>query len=291
MVPERELQPRAFSIMPLVWSIGSIFGPAFGGFFAGPAERFPGLFGKSAFFVKYPYALPNIIGAVVFLVSVTTAILFLRETLESRRGRADFGLQLGRRLTRTFHRGRSGRPAAGGGGSRRRSFVDGEATAPLLPALRSSRRPKTALDATTPPVPTGPPSMREVFTRQTSITLVAYTFLALHSVSYDQILSVFLNFPVQEHTPENTRLPFKFSGGFGVSHDKIGTIFALYGIVCGLVQFIVFPPLCHHFGVLNCYKACGEWCFFLTLSCRTPSFNLNLHPHPHHPIYLFYVSS
>lgn len=29
MVPEKELQPRAFSVMPLVWTIGSIFGPAF----------------------------------------------------------------------------------------------------------------------------------------------------------------------------------------------------------------------------------------------------------------------
>lgn len=30
MVPQRELQPRAFSIMPLVWTIGSIVGPSFG---------------------------------------------------------------------------------------------------------------------------------------------------------------------------------------------------------------------------------------------------------------------
>ncbi|EPQ67835.1 Bgt-614 [Blumeria graminis f. sp. tritici] len=37
MVPEKELQPVAFTIMPLVWSIGSIFGPSFGGFFAKPA--------------------------------------------------------------------------------------------------------------------------------------------------------------------------------------------------------------------------------------------------------------
>lgn len=27
MVPWKELQPRAFSIMPLVWGIGSVFGP------------------------------------------------------------------------------------------------------------------------------------------------------------------------------------------------------------------------------------------------------------------------
>ena len=28
MVPQKELQPRAFSVMPLVWTVGTIFGPA-----------------------------------------------------------------------------------------------------------------------------------------------------------------------------------------------------------------------------------------------------------------------
>lgn len=78
MVTEKELQPKAFSIMPLVWSIGSIFGPAFGGFFARPVEQFPGLFGKSAFLKKFPYVLPNLIAAGLFLVSFATATLFLK---------------------------------------------------------------------------------------------------------------------------------------------------------------------------------------------------------------------
>ena len=55
MVPEKELQPRAFSIMPLVWSLGSVVGPAFGGFFAQPATQYPYLFGKVKFLRKFPY--------------------------------------------------------------------------------------------------------------------------------------------------------------------------------------------------------------------------------------------
>ncbi len=39
LVREKELQPLAFSMMPLVWSIGSIFGPAFGGALANPAVK------------------------------------------------------------------------------------------------------------------------------------------------------------------------------------------------------------------------------------------------------------
>jgi MFS family permease len=77
MVPERELQPRAFSIMPLVWSVGSVFGPAFGGFFARPAEQYPGLFGGSEYLKKYPFVLPNILACVVFFISLMAGLLFL----------------------------------------------------------------------------------------------------------------------------------------------------------------------------------------------------------------------
>ena len=78
MVPEKELQPRAFSIMPLVWSLGSIFGPSFGGFFAKPAENLSGLFGNSRFLTKFPFALPNIVASVLFLLGISTGILFLK---------------------------------------------------------------------------------------------------------------------------------------------------------------------------------------------------------------------
>ncbi|KAL2134959.1 hypothetical protein VTI74DRAFT_10280 [Chaetomium olivicolor] len=78
MVPERELQPRAFSMMPLVWSIGSVFGPAFGGFFAQPAKQYPDLFGKIDFFKRYPFVLPNLMACCVFSISFMTALLFLK---------------------------------------------------------------------------------------------------------------------------------------------------------------------------------------------------------------------
>ncbi|KAL0935094.1 major facilitator superfamily transporter [Colletotrichum truncatum] len=251
MVPEKELQPRAFSIMPLVWSVGSIFGPAFGGFFANPAERFPSIFGNSWFFNAYPFALPNLLAAVFFLISVTTATLFLKETLESKRHQPDWGLLMGERITRPFRRSHAHRHHHAH--ARRTSFVDGEATAPLVPT--KANRSGQPLEDNKQPAET--PSMREVFTTQTSINLLCYTFLALHSVAYDQVLPVFLNYPKQKHTPENTHLPFQFSGGFGLGSGQIGTIFTIYGITCGVIQFFLFPPLCNYFGVLRCFRACA----------------------------------
>jgi MFS family permease len=77
MVPYKELQPKAFSVMPLVWSLGSVVGPSFGGLFAQPAKQFPGLFGNIEFFKKFPFALPNLIATVFFLISAASAFFFL----------------------------------------------------------------------------------------------------------------------------------------------------------------------------------------------------------------------
>lgn len=86
MVPEKVLQPKAFSLMPLVWSAGSVFGPAFGGFFARPAEQYPNLFGRIEFFKQYPFVLPNLMACCVFFISFMTALLFLKVSLASRAG-------------------------------------------------------------------------------------------------------------------------------------------------------------------------------------------------------------
>lgn len=236
IVPVKELQPRAFSIMPLVWSIGSVVGPAFGGFFAQPATKYPDWFGNIDFFHRFPYALPNLIASAFFLFSATTTFLFLQESLSSKRGQHDVGLTLGHRLTHLFTRkSKPPRPS------------DAE-----TPSDQEHPIPSQKLSAPEPP-----PGMKEAFTRQTVISLVAYTFTSMHSVAFDQNVTVFLNYPVMEHTPENTQLPFFFNGGFGLKSDKIGIIFAIYGTTCGLIQFFLYPPLCRRFGILKCWQFCS----------------------------------
>ncbi|KAF4493362.1 tetracycline resistance TCR1 [Fusarium agapanthi] len=241
LVPERELQPRAFSIMPIVWSLGSIIGPSFGGLFAEPAEQYPQIFGHIEFFKRFPFALPNLI---------------LMETLPSKRGHRDWGLLVGERITRSF---KTTRPAPS---TRRASFVDGEATSPLLPnKIAPKKRPHEASEHA---------KKERVITRATAMNLLIYTLLAFHSVAYDQILSVFLRHPVEKHTPENTSFPFYFSGGFGMKHSEVGTIYTIYGIVCCAVQFLVYPSIVARFGVLRCFRVCCllmPLAYFLTPYC------------------------
>ncbi|KAK7743592.1 hypothetical protein SLS53_004127 [Cytospora paraplurivora] len=247
MVPQKEFQPRAFSLMPLVWSVGSVFGPSFGGFFAQPAKQYPGLFGNSWLLTKYPFLLPNLMACIFYFISIIIAILFLNETLETKRHEKDWGLVLGEKISGLFHK--KSHPHYYHEHHQRPSFIDdAEASAPLLTK-------PSALSKTKSEKAEAPPSMKEIFTPQVTIHIIAYTFLALHSVAFDQLLPVFLNFPRQVPDEHNTHLPFHFSGGFGLNSNRIGTILTFYGLACGIIQFFLFPPICARYGALNCFKA------------------------------------
>ena len=251
LTPQKELQPRAFSIMPLVWSIGSIFGPSFGGALANPAARYPNVFGHNSFLVKYPFALPNLAASILFLVGLTTGFLFLKETLDSKKHRRDYGRMLGNLLLKPFTKGK--RVSKWKGDREQASSLLKHSRMSSISTLNDVRE---SSKASKPGKKT--PRYAEVFTKQANINLLTYTLLALHAVAYDQLLPVFMHLPPQEdraHDPD-VRLPFKFAGGFGIDSSRIGIIFTVYGVVGMLLQFLVFPPLARRYGVLNCLRAC-----------------------------------
>jgi MFS family permease len=260
MCPWKELQPRAFSIMPLVWNLGSVLGPAFGGALSNPYKRKPSDTSNGPLLWKFPYALPNIVGSCFFLVGIVTGILFLDETLASKRHQRDHGRLIGIKLELTLkHRLKSLKDFL-------RRLRRSEETEPLL----SSHHPSyfenaTATNTTavtaansTKPSPSKAPTWRSVLTRQTLLNLLVYTLLAMHSVALDQLLPVFLHHPRSGPTvvPPSSEKPLQlhFNRGFGLHSAQIGLLFTLYGTVCIFYQFAVFPPVARHYGVLPCLR-------------------------------------
>lgn len=79
IVREKKYQSRAFILLPMTFNVGVIVGPILGGLLADPARSYPGLFGGVRFFEEYPYALPNIPGAVFLLTAVVSVWLNLEE--------------------------------------------------------------------------------------------------------------------------------------------------------------------------------------------------------------------
>ena len=81
MVLEQELQPKAFMAMPLVWTIGGLVGPIIGGYPANTAKIMPSLFGHNHFFLSYPFALPNLVVGIIYIIGFVVCYLYLELSL------------------------------------------------------------------------------------------------------------------------------------------------------------------------------------------------------------------
>ncbi|XP_057828207.2 probable peptide/nitrate transporter At3g43790 isoform X2 [Cryptomeria japonica] len=70
-VCREEHQALGLSIVGTMWGIGLIIGPALGGFFAQPADKYPNIFSKKSLFGRFPYLLPclciSVIAVIVFV--------------------------------------------------------------------------------------------------------------------------------------------------------------------------------------------------------------------------------
>lgn len=71
--------PKAYGYMPLPWMLGAIIGPLIGGSLSRPADRFPEIFGRSAFLKSYPYLLPCAIPAIFASVAWLVTYFQFRE--------------------------------------------------------------------------------------------------------------------------------------------------------------------------------------------------------------------
>ncbi|RPB03164.1 MFS general substrate transporter [Choiromyces venosus 120613-1] len=240
MVPEKELQPRAFSIMPLIWTIGSIIGPAIGGSLADPVTNHPNWFKGEppALLKKFPFCLPNLLNSALFVCGLLTGTLFLKETLETRKNEPDRGRQIGKKIIKFFSRK-----------SQHHKDVTDETTS-LLASSSSSRMDEEVNLPTKVVKDTGPPPLMEAFTFQSTVNIIVYCSLCLHTITYDQLLPVLMSYP-RDDTP---RQGLKFAGGFGMPSSTIGYFFSIYGVVGMLVQFFVFPTVVNFFGPLRTLK-------------------------------------
>jgi hypothetical protein len=87
---------QAYAYMPIAWSAGGTLGsvlahhralsfphpvssPIIGGVLSHPADRFPKLFGDSAFLRAYPYFLPCAVPATFSIIVWLVTLFFLRE--------------------------------------------------------------------------------------------------------------------------------------------------------------------------------------------------------------------
>lgn len=91
------------------------------------------------------------------------------------------------------------------------------------------------------------PPIRDAFTFQSSVNLIVYSILALHSITFDQLLPVLMAYPPDDSS--RRVLPLKFAGGLGMSSSEVGFFFSVYGGI-GMVLQVSLP----------CHKIPQGWC-------------------------------
>ncbi|PYH96720.1 MFS multidrug transporter [Aspergillus ellipticus CBS 707.79] len=262
IVTVKEHQPRAYSIMPFVWCLGSIIGPAMGGALAQPCDNYPWLFQRDTIFDKFPFLLPNLVCIVILVSGVVVGLLFLEETHPEKKHRRDPGLALGNWLVAKVW----GSPDELSGATDAKTestgedYFDYDAVPP--PEYRSTENsPRLSpvkesdtlsadddIEGQMKGQASGTP---KAFTKQVIFNIVAYGILAYHSVSFDQLMPVFLSTPKSDG---EVVLPFKFTGGLGLATKKIGFMLAVQGVYSMIAQLWLFPFVVRHFGTLRVFR-------------------------------------
>ncbi|KAK6335016.1 hypothetical protein TWF718_010458 [Orbilia javanica] len=228
IAPHPDMKLQALGILPLAWNIGTISGPAIGGFLSEPAQKYPAFFPPGGFFDRNPWLLPNLIIALMIASGGVLALLFLDETLESLQGKRDPGRELGKKIESFLGI----------------NFSEQRATTRLPTDVESN--PKHAADSYAD-APDTPLSWSEVLTPQSTYLVILFFISAIHRVTAEQLFSLF--FATRIHSKENPiRLPFHLPGGFGLDSSQLGLIFAGLGVVEILTQLLIFAPAARKYG-------------------------------------------
>ncbi|KAF9740248.1 hypothetical protein PMIN03_006872 [Paraphaeosphaeria minitans] len=234
-------EPRAYAVMPFVWSIGTIIGPSIGGYFAEPADNFPSLFSSTGIFAKFPYLLPNILCTGLLLVAIFAGYFLLEEThpdMQPWSSQADLDATT--------------------------------AETPLLPAQGAIANAPANLTAesygTFDDVDThhdeiwrvksngdwiqeNSPSHEKVITKTVLTFVIALGIFTYHSMTYDHLLPIFLQDKRADDVSSMSLSPNAFGGGLGIPLQNVGIILSINGLIQLFIQAAVFPVLASIFGV------------------------------------------
>ncbi|KAF4950983.1 hypothetical protein FGADI_7855 [Fusarium gaditjirri] len=271
LVTVKEHQPRAYTIMPMVWCIGSIVGPMIGGALARPCISYPEIFARGTIWDRYPYLLPNLFSAATVFFGVIIGLLFLDETHAEKKSQRDRGREMGDYLASWF----GGVASCNGRGRslEKQALLDGKQNVQYLstsvrpgsahsdealPAYRSQENsPRLTPQPDTQSLNEAPlepivARKSKTFTKPVIMNIISYGILAFHTMTFDQLFPVFLSTKRPEHPVHD--LPFKFTDGFGLETKMIGVIMSVQGLYSLFSNYLIVPPVTRRLGSLRLFR-------------------------------------
>ncbi len=231
-----------------------------------------------------------------------------RQTLEARRDKLDFGIELRKKafafVARLFRRlfcwSSSSSSSADNIAYTRLAnagnpdSMDDVELSPVSPASSSGsggaaaekdKKPGRAFPAAryTQRLP-----FRRIFTRNVTFTLLAHAIMAFHMGTFNSMWFVFLSTPVwdparpAEPGALPRQLPFLFTGGVGLPPRLVGTSMAILGVLGIVLQVFLYPTVSARLGTVRSWRL-SLLCFPLTYFL-VPFLSIvpSLLPPPHH---------
>ena len=234
---------RAYAVMPFVWSIGTIIGPAIGGTLAKPALNFPSFFSDSGLFATFPYLLPNLICALMLLISILAGYFCLVETHPDMQSWST-SAELENTTAQTPLIVTSGAMANDGVDLRADSYGTFNQVDIVTDEKCAFFSEEPAQLASASSVTTD-----KLFTKRIVMLVVALGVFAYHSMTYDHLLPIFLQDDKMNDSTTLRSGALNVPGGLGLTTQQVGVIMSVNGLIALFVQAVVFPLVAAWLGV------------------------------------------
>ncbi|TWU71922.1 hypothetical protein ED733_002944 [Metarhizium rileyi] len=231
-VTDRSNQSKAFTYLPVIYSLGSITGPAFGGVLVNRMGS------------EYPYLGPNVLGAAMLAASVVVVGIWFEETLDESSGSSPWRPAWVSRLTAWIDG--SDKPD-----DRRASWSSrlARASASQQPLLSSSSSTSSSADGDhsgddrddiKQDGVKGNPVWKDLLNHTTVILLSTYLVFQLSNISFNSLYPIFAS----ASTP----------AGRDLSPAKIGFSLSAAGLATIFFQAFLFQPIKSKIGNLGSYR-------------------------------------
>lgn len=248
LIKNPEHEPKAYSVMPFVWSVGTIIGPSIGGLLADPVNAYPGTFSKHGFFARHPWALPNIVCAGLMLVSVIAGYIIIEETHPDFCKGADPTIH---------HDLPENTPMITAAGVTADQGVDlRQESYGTFNEVDVAQKDEWDVNADGTPASTRDINscMREKwFTWRVAMLTLALGIFTYHSMCYDHLLPIFFQ---DERSDEISILSsglVHVPGGLGLTTKDVGIIMSVNGLIALFIQGVVFPFAVEKIGVFRVF--------------------------------------
>jgi hypothetical protein len=248
LIKNPEHEPKAYSVMPFVWSVGTIIGPSIGGLLADPAHAYPGTFSPDGFFAKHPWALPNMVCAGLMLFSIVAGYLIIDETHPDFCEGADPTIHhdLPENTPMISAAGATADPAVDLRQESYGTFNEVDVTQKDEWDLNPDGTSISSRDDNS--------CMREKwFTWRVAMLTLALGIFTYHSMCYDHLLPIFFQ---DERSDEISILStglFHVPGGLGLTTKDVGIIMSVNGLIALFIQGVVFPFAAEKIGIFRVF--------------------------------------